>query len=92
MYVCMYVCILSHLSPLPLLQREQPTITHTHTTHTHTHRRKQLERLAALPDDQVRCVGELIFSADVSSDSTYHIDHGAKGTLVLLFIECVLLL
>ena len=33
---------------------------------------------------QVRCVGELIFSVDVSSNSTYHIDHGAKGTLVFV--------
>ena len=46
--------------------------------------RQQLEQLAMLPAEQVRCVGELIFSADVSSNSTYHIDHGAKGTLVFV--------
>jgi len=35
----------------------------------------------------VRCVGELIFSADVSSESTFHIDHGAKGTLVFVGLQ-----
>ena len=44
----------------------------------------QLEKLATLPAADVRQVGELIFSADVSSNSIYHIDHGAKGTLVFL--------
>ena len=46
--------------------------------------REQLCQLAALPDEQVRVLGDLIFSADVSTDRTYHIDHGAKGTLVFV--------
>ncbi len=36
-------------------------------------------------------MGELIFSADVSSESTFHIDHGAKGTLVFVGLQILYL-
>eukprot|EP00960_Hanusia_phi_P039396 753874-Hanusia_phi.AAC.4 len=46
--------------------------------------RDKLEKLACLEEKDVRSVGEIVFSADISANSFYHIDHGAKGTLVFV--------